>query len=319
MNLLKDMELFVRIVHCDGLAAAGRELGMTPSSVSMRISKLEEHYQAKLLARTTRSINLTDSGREFFEDCLKMLEAIDEIESRLTSSNKTMSGPIRVSAPSDLGRQHIAPLIDSFTRDHPGVTPFLSLSDSLTDFSESHIDIVIRYGIDPNSQLIAQRIAQSRRVLCASPRYLEKHGVPETPQDLSDHLCLTMVQTSRPLNRWFFNSPEGETCITINPSRSCDDGAQIRDWAVKGAGIALKSYWDVVVDLRANRLATVLDDFSPDYQSKKLLIGSDLYVAYQERKYLPNRIRQFTKAVKSYFEEDTQNCNATIKGRQQHR
>ncbi|MFK8079042.1 MAG: LysR family transcriptional regulator [Granulosicoccus sp.] len=302
MNILKDMELFVRIVHCDGLAAAGRELGMTPSSVTMRIKKLEMHYQVKLLARTTRSINLTDSGREFYLDSLKMLEHLGQVESKLTSSNATISGPLRITAPSDLGRQHIAPLINQFKEDHPDVTPFLNLSDSVTDLTESNIDLAIRYGIDPNSQLIAHKVAESRRVLCASQSYLDQYGVPEAPQDLANHLCLTMVQIRTPLSKWFFSLPDGEISITINPSRSCDDGAQIRNWAVEGAGIALKSYWDVAMDLQTGRLVTLLDDFHPDYQSKKLSIGADLYVAYQDRKYLPKRIREFNSTLKTYFQ-----------------
>lgn len=297
------MELFVRIVHCDGLASAGRELGMTPSSVSMRIKKLEKHYQVKLLARTTRSINLTESGREFYLDSLKMLEDLGQVESKLTSSNEKITGPLRITAPSDLGRQHIAPLINTFKAQHPNVIPFLNLSDSVADLTENNIDVAIRYGIDPNSQLIAHKIAQSRRVLCASQEYLDRHGVPQTPQDLSEHLCLTMVQLRTPMSKWFFTTPEDEIFITINPSRSCDDGAQVRNWAVEGAGIALKSYWDVALDLKAERLVTVLDDFNPDYQSKKLSIGTDLYVAYQDRKYLPNRIREFTQLLRTYFQD----------------
>lgn len=304
MNILKDMDLFVRIVHCDGFAAAGRELGLTPSGVSMRVKNLEKHYQVKLFARTTRSIHLTESGREFYLDCLKILAEIGQVESKLTSSNETISGPLRITATSDLGQQHISPLISSFKKEHPDVTPFLNLSDSVTGLIENNIDVAIRYGIDPNSQLVAHKIADSHRVLCASPSYLAKFGAPETPEVLKDHLCLTMVQIRTPMSKWFFNTPEGEQSITISPSRSCDDGAQIRRWAVEGAGIALKSYIDVALDLKAKRLVTVLDKYSPDYQSKKLSIGADLYVAYQDRRYIPKRIELFTKTLKAYFENN---------------
>ncbi len=130
-----------------------------------------------------------------------------------------------------------------------------------------------------------------------------QYGIPETPEELEDHLCFTMGQIRTPMSKWFFNTPEGEKFITINPSRSCDDGAQIRKWAVEGAGIALKSYWDIAVDLHSNRLVAVLDKFEPDYQSKKLSIGADLYIAYQERKYIPNRISEFTNTLKTYFQD----------------
>jgi len=265
MNILKDMDLFVRVVHCDGLAAAGRELGMTPASVTMRIKNLEKHYQVKLLTRTTRSISLTESGRRFYEDSLQMLENISQVEHKLTSSRESISGPLRVTCTSDLGRQHIAPLIDEFIKDHPDVQPFLNLSDSVTDLTESNIDVAVRYGMSPDSQLVAQKIATGRRVLCASPDYLKRAGTPKLYTDLKDHQCLTMVQIKTPLSKWFFDTPEGEKSLVIKPARSCD--------------------------------------CNPDYQSKGLSIGADLFIAYPDRKYVPNRTREFIKALKHYFKE----------------
>jgi len=301
MDRLKDMELFVRIVECDGLAAAGRELGLTPSSVSMRIKNLEKHYQVKLLTRTTRSIKLTESGQEFYKDSLQMLDDISQIENKLLFSQTKISGPLRITCTSDLGRQHIVPLLDEFVRTHPDVNPFINLSDSVTDLTESNIDVAIRYGISPDSQLIAQRIAESHRVLCASPEYLEKNGEPKDYKDLTEHSCLVLVNAKRPMSKWFFQTQESEQSISVPITRSCDDGAQIRHWAVDGAGIALKSYWDVANDLADGTLVTVLDKYNPDFQSKSLSIGSDLYVAYQDRKYVPNRTREFIKSLKTHF------------------
>lgn len=303
MDRLKDMELFVRIVECDGLAAAGRELGLTPSSVSMRIKNLEEHYQVKLLTRTTRSIKLTESGQEFYKDSLQMLEDISQIENKLQFSQNKIGGPLRITCTSDLGRQHIIPLLDEFVKIHPDVNPFINLNDSVTDLTESNIDIAIRYGISPDSQLIAQKITENHRVLCASPDYIQRNGKPNTYNELSKHSCLIMVHARRPLSKWYFDTPDGEKSIDVPTTRSCDDGAQIRQWALDGAGIALKSYWDVANDLAAGNLVTVLDRFNPDYQSKSLSIGSDLYVAYQDRKYVPNRTREFIKVLKSHFAE----------------
>jgi len=301
MNLLKDMELFVRVVHCNGLAAAGRELGMTPSSVTMRINKLEQHYQVKLLSRTTRSINLTNTGREFYEDCVSTLYDIEQVENRLRTLQDEISGPIRITAPSDLGRQHIAPLLDEFVRDNPKVQPFLNLSDSVTKLTENNIDIAIRYGVASDSLLIGHKIADGRRVLCASPSYLEQQGTPEVYSDLEHHRCLTMVQIRTPKSKWFFQTPKGEKSLLIDPARSCDDGAQIREWAIEGGGIALKSVWDVVDDLQAGRLVSVLDECKPDYQSKRGSVGADLYVAFQDRKYIPERTRLFIDKLKQHF------------------
>ena len=301
MNIIKDMELFVRVVHCDGLAAAGRELGMTPSSVTMRIKKLEDHYQAKLLTRTTRSINLTEQGRQFYLDSLRMLDELEITENRLKSAREEISGVLRITVASDLGRQHIAPIIDDFVSEYPQVQPFLNLSDSVLDLTENNIDLAIRYGISPDSQLIAQKLAASRRVLCASPDYIERCGTPMDYTDLANHSCLSMVQIRTPMTKWFFQTQMGEKSINITPSRSCDDGAQIRKWAIDGAGIALKSLLDVADDIKAGRLVTLLDDARPDYQSKKLSIGTDLYVAYPNRDYLPKKTREFISKLKDYF------------------
>lgn len=301
VNIFKDMDLFVRVVQCDGLAAAGRELGMTPSSVTMRIKKLEEHYQAKLLTRTTRSINLTEQGQQFYADSVRMLDELQMTENKLRSAREKISGVLRVTVASDLGRQHIAPLIDTFVKQHPHVQPFLYLSDSVLDLTENNIDVAVRYGTSPNSHLTTQKLADSRRVLCASPEYIKRNGKPTSYSELANHCCLTMVQIRTPMSKWFFQTDSGEKSINISPSRSCDDGAQVREWAVNGAGIALKSIWDVADDIKAGRLLTVLDEFQPDYQSKKRSVGSDLYVAYQDREYLPRRTAEFINMLKEYF------------------
>jgi len=112
-----------------------------------------------------------------------------------------------------------------------------------------------------------------------------------------------MVQFRTPMSKWYFDTPQGEKSVVILPSRSCDDGAQVRQWAVEGAGIALKSYWDIVNDLNAKRLVIVLDQYKPDYRSKKIPVGADLLIAYQDQKYVPLRTREFISTLKKYFEK----------------
>jgi len=297
------MDLFVRVVHQNGLAAAGRELGLTPSSVTMRIRNLEKHYQVKLLTRTTRSIRLTEEGHVFYTDCLETLENVRQTENKLKSGREEISGPLRVTATSDLGRQHIAPLLHDFVRIHPKVRPFLNLSDAVTSLTESDIDLAIRYGVTQDSQLVAKKLANSWRVLCASPEYLTRHGTPKTVADLKEHACLTMMQIRRPLSKWYFDTPKGETSIMIQPARCCDDGAQVKQWAIDGGGIALKSIWDVVDELKSGLLISVLEKYKPDYNSKTSSMSSDLYIAYQEREYLPKRQAAFIEYVKQYFEQ----------------
>jgi len=303
MNLLSDMDLFVRVVHQNGLAAAGRELGLTPSSVTTRIKTLEKHYQVKLLTRTTRSISLTEEGHIFYNDCLETLENVRQTENKLKSGQQEISGPLRVTATSDLGRRHIAPLLHEFVNKHPNVQPFLNLSDAVTPLTENDIDIAIRYGIRYDSQLIAKKLSSNKRVLCASPAYLKRHGTPKTVDDLKEHACLTMTQIRKPLSKWYFDTPKGEISLIVQPARSCDDGAQIRQWAIDGGGIALKSLWDIADELDSGLLIPVLDKYNPDYNSKASSMSSDLYIAYQQREYLPERQAVFIKFVKQYFEQ----------------
>jgi len=303
MNILADMDLFIRVVHQNGLAAAGRELGLTPSSVTTRIKNLEKHYEVKLLTRTTRNISLTEEGHTFYTDCLETLEQVRQTENKLKSGREQISGPLRITATSDMGRRHIAPLLHKFVEMHPNVKPFLNLSDAVTHLTENDIDVAIRYGVAPDSQLIAHKLVESKRVLCASPEYLKRYGTPEKVSDLKEHLCLTMMQIRKPLSKWYFDSPNGEISVTIQPARSCDDGEQIKQWAIDGGGIVLKSIWDVVDELNAGLLVPVLEQFDPDYNSKKSFMSSDLYIAYQDREYVPKRQAEFTKFVKQYFEE----------------
>jgi len=153
-----------------------------------------------------------------------MLDDINGVEHKLKASQESISGPLRITATSDLGRQHIIPLLNDFIKAHPGVTPFLNLSDSITDLMENNIDIAIRYGNPLESQLITYKIASSHRVLCASPGYLERHGVPKTYTDLKDHSCLTMVQFRTPMSKWYFATPHGEKCY----KSSCDNPRSIQ-------------------------------------------------------------------------------------------
>lgn len=301
MDKLGDMDLFVRVVKNNGLAAAGREVGLSPASMSARIKGLEDRYGVRLLIRSTRRITLTDEGRRFFEDCVRVLDAIDETESRLVSASQALSGQLRVTTTTDLGQQHIAPLLDSFQQRHPGVSVYLHLEDSLVNIVRDGFDLGIRYGLPGDSRLISRRLARSYRVLCAAPAYLAAQGTPRHPDDLRQHRCLVMVRSAEPLTTWHFNSPGGPVSVPITPARMTSNGALVRRWALEGAGIAMKSYWDVAADLAAGRLVTVLDDCALDFEKKGVDGGADIQLLYPSRDYLPQRSRRFMDELVHYF------------------
>jgi len=302
MDKFGDMDLFVRVVKAGGLAVAGREIGLSPASVSARINGLEKRYQTRLLNRTTRSVSLTEAGKSFYDASICILADVAEAEGHLLSNRRQLSGPLRITAPADLGQQHIAPLVSKLVRKHPDITPHLHLSDGVINLTEFNIDVAIRYGEPPDSTLVARRLTDNHRLLCASPAYLKKNGTPNTPDDLVNHECLVMVRVMEPLTTWYFSMNESLQAISINPTCSSNDGALIRQWAVDGHGIAMKSHIDVANDIDANRLVQVLGNYSLDFQRSGSGGGADLYVAYPTRQYVPVRVRVFIDLLAQHFE-----------------
>jgi len=301
MDKLGDIDLFVRIIKNEGLAAAGREVGLSPARVTARINALEKRYGVRLLIRTTRRVSLTDAGREFYAGCERILAEVKQAEARLQTGQESFTGPLRVTVTSDLGQQHIAPILSKFVKEHPDVRPCLHLTDSVINITEEGFDLGIRYGVLSDSTMIARKLADSRRVLCASPDYLKRKGAPTTPDELADHDCLAMVRATEPLTTWHFQTADGKQTVLIQPAWATNDGALIRRWAIEGAGIALKSYWDVANDLKAKRLVTVLDDYTQDFERQGTTSGADLHVVYPNREFLPLRTRGFIEALLEYF------------------
>jgi len=302
MDKLGDMDLFVRVIKQGGLAAAGREVGLSPARMTARINNLEARYGVRLLNRTTRKVSLTDEGRAFYKDCERILSEVEQAELSLQSGKECLSGPLRITCMSDLGRQHIAPLLSAFVKDNPEVTPYLHLSDGITNLAEDGYDLGIRYGNLIDSTMIAKKLASNRRVLCASPEYLKKRGTPQSPQDLLNHDCLAMVRVNEPLTKWYFKNAKGESqALLIQPKRASNDGALIRQWLLDGAGIGLKSELELLEDLKNKCLVKVLEDTLQDFDEKGASDGADLHVIYPSRKYLPQRTREFIELLVIYF------------------
>lgn len=305
MDKLGDIDLFVRVIKCQGLAAAGREVGLSPARMTSRINGLEERYGVRLLNRTTRQISLTDEGRQFYTSCERILAEVEQAETSLQTGQTSFSGALRITAPSDLGQQHIAPVLSTFIDKHPNIIPYLCLSDNVNDLVSDGFDLGIRYGSLEDSTLIARKLTSNRRVLCASPDYLKSRGIPCTPEELAHHSCLTMVRKAEPLTTWHFQISDEKISISIKAARSSNDGALIRRWAIEGKGIALKSYWDVADDLKAKRLVTIMDNYQPDFSRIGASVGADLHAIYPSRKFIPQRTIEFIKALTEYFSLET--------------
>jgi DNA-binding transcriptional LysR family regulator len=301
MDKFGDIDLFVRVIKCEGLAAAGREVGLSPARVTARINGLEERYGVRLLNRTTRQVSLTEQGRDFYASCERILVEMEQAETSLQTGQTSFTGVLRITAPSDLGQQHIAPVLSKFVELHPGITPYLHLSDRITDLGGDGFDLGIRYGTLDDSTLIARKLASNSRVLCASPHYLERRGMPLIPEDLTQHDCLSMIRMTEPLTTWYFQQAHDKRSISIHAARASNDGALIRRWAIEGVGIALKSYWDIAEDLKAKRLVTILDNYALDFNRTGTSSGADLHAIYPNRKFIPQRTTALIEALKTHF------------------
>ncbi|SHE61333.1 transcriptional regulator, LysR family [Litoreibacter ascidiaceicola] len=262
--LIENLKLFLKIVEKGGLAAAGREVGLSPATVTDRLAALEAHYGARLLTRTTRSLSLTDEGRELVTGARRILAETEETEARIKLGVEKISGRIHVSAPNDLGRSQIVPLLDSFMLQHPEIAVDLTLSDGYIDLVGRGIDLALRYGELSDSTMKSRKLGPNQRLICASPDYLKRNGVPRHPDDLDHHNCLIMRFGSSTDQDWVFVVDGKQRTCRVQGNRIADGGDVIRQWCLNGLGVALKSEWDVRHDLAAGTLVTLLDAFSPN-------------------------------------------------------
>jgi DNA-binding transcriptional LysR family regulator len=236
-----DHELFVSIVDEGGLAAAGRRLHISPAMMSKRLARLEERLGAKLVHRTTRRLALTPAGERLHTDLRGILAALEEAERRVSGASAVASGPLRITAPTSFGRMHLAPYLQRFIDAHPKVELSIDLSDDFADLIESRADLAIRITADPGPGLTAKRLATNRRILCAAPAYLERFGVPETIADLKEHRLLA-AEGQMP---WRLVGPKGPVPVEGRSHVRTNSSELVRELALAGGGIALRSLWDI--------------------------------------------------------------------------
>jgi len=293
MMILDNLALFLRIVEKGGLAPAGRELGLSPASVSERLVALEKYYGATLLHRTTRAISLTDEGRLLVDGARRLLAEADELEALIRLGVNKISGPIRISAPIDLGRSYVVPIIDAFLAEHPEVTIDLTLTDGFVDLVGQGQDLAIRYGDLADSTLRIKRLGDNRRIVCASPAYLKSKGRPKHPDDLAHHECILMRFGLTIARDWPFLIDGKVRRIIAQGHRIANDGGLVREWCRSGYGIARKSLWDVAADLKTGALVEILRDFSPG--------DTGLQIVYPATQDQPRRVRLLIEKIAVAF------------------
>ena len=275
------------------LSAAARALDLTPPAATKRLAQLESRLGVRLVNRTTRSISLTSEGETFLAHATRILDEIAEMEEAVTSARATPRGLLRVNATLGFGRTTIAPLVSEFAKKYPDVEVQVEVTDKPIDLVESGFDLAIRFGALPDKRLNARRLMSNRRFLCASPKYLERHGEPATLADLANHRCIVHRQNDDASGVWRFVSREHSEAIKVHGALSSNDGDIALGWALDGHGILIRSEWDLAKYVESGRLKVVLPKFA--------LPSADLFVYYPTRRNQSVRARAFIDFLVTHF------------------
>ncbi|MEX8495384.1 LysR family transcriptional regulator [Sphaerotilus sp.] len=290
-----DLELgfFCLLVKQGSLAATARELNLTPPAVSRRLALLEERLGVRLLNRTTRRISLTSEGEVYFVHAQRILGDIIDMERLVSSSRDAPRGLLRVNAPLGFGRSYIGPAVSAFTKTYPAVEVQLHLTDRPISLPDESIDVSIHFGEMPDSRLVARKIASNRRMLVASPSYLQTEGIPTHPHDLTQHRCIVLRQNSGAYGNWRLNQGERAETIKVHGKLSTNDGEVALNWALDGHGILMRAEWDVAKYLRSGRLQQVLADYATP--------PADIHAVFTERLNLSAKVTCFVDHLREYL------------------
>jgi DNA-binding transcriptional LysR family regulator len=289
---LYEMSVFSKVVASGSLSAAARDLGVSTAVVSRRLAALEARLGVRLVNRTTRRLALTDEGASYHEACARILAEIEDADAAAAARRVEPRGVLKAALPASFGHLHVAPLVPEFASRYPKIQLALSLSDRTVNVIEEGYDLAIRIGELEDSSLAARKLAPNRRVVCASPDYLKRHTAPRIPEDLQRHNCLTTTELHM---NWEFKGPDGKRgAVRVSGHYACDNWEVLRDWALAGMGVALKSTWDVRKQLENGSLIWLLPgyDFGPDVA---------IYAVYPHRRYLPAKTRVFIDYLAESF------------------
>lgn len=295
--LAADLGFFSALAAAGSLSAAARELGISTAAVSKHLSQMETRLGVSLVTRTTRRMSLTPEGELYLAHARRILGEIDDMGALLGASKATPNGLLRVNATLGFGRSHVAPLISKFVRKHPQVEVQLQLSVNPPPLTDDAFDVCIRFGAPPESRVVARRIAPNRRLLCASPAYLARHGEPRTPHELAQHNCIGIRQGEEAYGVWRMSSGRGRRqtieAVKTRGNLSTNDGEIAVNWALEGHGILMRAEWDIQRYLHSGRLVQVLaQHHTPD---------ADIYAVYPQRHQLAARVRAFVDFVALSF------------------
>ena len=288
MSDIKRMTVFTKVVETGSFSGAAKRLGIARSAISRHIAALEEKYETRLLNRTTRQLNLTDAGHIYYKSCLKILAEAESTAQRIKQFQQKPTGTLKIAGPTSFAQQ-LTTLVYEFQKCYAELTIELRLDDRVVDIVEEGIDISIRIGWLKDSRLIARRICDSPRVLCASPAYIDQNGRPQTPAQLTKHNCIIFTLLPTPYH-WQFSRGKQRETIPVHSRLVTNSAIAVRGLVLNGAGVAPLSNFLVNEDIRAGRLEHLL----PEYDCG----SAGIYAVYQDRRYKQSRVRLFIDFLK---------------------
>jgi len=301
MSYFENIRTFVRVYELGSMSAAARDQRISPAVASSRISQLESHLNVRLFQRTTRSLNATEQGQIFYEGAQRVIEAVEDAEAAISDVTSNPRGSLYVAAPLGVGRRFIAPLLPAFKQEYPLVDVRLRLSDRHIDLAQEGLDVAFFLGTPQDSNLKIRKIADCERLLCASPDYIQAHGMPESGTDLvaDKHDCLILRFPGATEFQWQLQTPEGVKRFAITGPFETDDGDVLTNWALEGQGIVLKPRFEVAAHLASGALVPVATQTPP--------LGVQLALLYAHRRHQDPKSRLFidfmADRVKALFQE----------------
>ena len=270
MDRLEAMSTLVAVVEAGSLSAASRRLRTPLATVSRRLSELEAHLKTRLLNRSSRRLTLTDAGAAYIAACRRILDQIEEAEHAASGEYRSPTGELAVTASLLLGRRHAVPVAAAFLDAYPEVLLRLRLTDRVVNLQEEHVDVGIRIGPLPDSTMMARQVGSVRLVVCASPDYLARRGIPETPLDLSAHDCASFVGFTS-ADTWIFPIDGKSVPVTVRSRLVVDAAEAVLDAAVAGAGVIRLFSYHVADAVREGRLVIVLAPYEPPPQPVSII------------------------------------------------
>jgi DNA-binding transcriptional LysR family regulator len=292
MDRIARMKAFTRVVEAGGFSAAAEQLGLSRAIVSKAVLDLERDLGARLLERTTRRVNVNEIGLAYYEKCVRILADLEEADRSVQQLHDEPRGILRVTAPVSFSLLHMKTVITAYLTQYPDVSLSLTLNDRFVDLIDEGYDVAIRITRLDDSSMIARHIAPAKRVLCAAPSYLQKHGIPETPADLIRHQCLGYGASVRP-DEWTLVGPDGARTIRVSGPLSSNNGDLLACAARDGLGITLLPTFIIGGDVASNALTVVLPEHRPTD------IG--IYAVYPPNRHLAAKVRTFIDILTKHF------------------